>query len=91
MPSSPNYKRDYKQEYKDHHSSPQAKKDRAARNKAARAKGQPGKDVDHKVPLRSGGSKALSNTRVRSVSSNRSANGHKPGEKQKKACTCNHK
>lgn len=82
MPSSPNYKRDYKDEYKKHHSSPQAKADRASRNKAARAKGQPGKDVDHKVPLRKGGSKSLSNTKLRSVSSNRSANGHKPGEKQ---------
>ena len=36
MPSSPNYKRDYKDEYKKHHSSPKAKADRAARNKAAR-------------------------------------------------------
>jgi hypothetical protein len=84
MPSTPNYKRDYKDEYKKHHSSPQAKADRAARNKAARAKGQPGKDVDHKVPLRKGGSKSLNNTKLRSVSSNRSANGHKPGEKQTK-------
>jgi hypothetical protein len=82
MPSSPNYKRDYKAEYKSHHASSQAKADRAARNKASRAKGQPGKDVDHKVPLRKGGSKSLSNTRIKSVSSNRSANGHKPGEKQ---------
>jgi hypothetical protein len=82
MPSTPNYKRDYKDEYKKHHSSPQAKTNRAARNKAARAKGQPGKDVDHKVPLRKGGSKSLSNTRIKSVASNRSANGHKPGEKQ---------
>jgi len=82
MPSTPNYKRDYKDEYKKHHSSPKAKTDRAARNKAARAKGQPGKDVDHKVPLRKGGSKSLNNTKLRSVSSNRSANGHKPGEKQ---------
>ena len=87
MPSSPNYKRDYKAEYQAHHSSDKAKKDRAARNKAARAKGQPGKDVDHKTPLRSGGSKALSNTRVRSVSANRSDNGHKKGEKQ---CKCKH-
>lgn len=84
MPSSPNYKRDYKAEYEDHHSSTKAKKERAARNKASRAKGEPGKDVDHKKPLRSGGSKALSNTRKRSVASNRSDNGHKPGEKQKK-------
>ena len=87
MPSSPNYKRDYKTEYKEYHSSDKAKKDRAARNKAARAKGVAGKDVDHKKPLRSGGSKALSNTRVRSVSANRSDNGHKKGEKQ---CKCKH-
>ena len=85
MPSSPNYKRDYKAEYAAHHASPADKKDRAARNKAARAKGQPGKDVDHKTPLRSGGSKDLSNTKVRSRSANRSDNGHKPGEKQKKS------
>jgi hypothetical protein len=84
VPSSPNYKRDYKAEYQAHHSSDKAKKDRAARNKAARAKGQAGKDVDHKTPLRSGGSKSLSNTRVRSRSANRSDNGHKPGETQKK-------
>lgn len=86
MPSSPNYKRDYKAEYKAHHASPQAKKDRAARNKAARAKGQPGKDVDHKKPLRSGGSRSLTNTTVRGRSANRSDNGHKPGEKQTKNC-----
>jgi len=85
MPSSPNYKRDYKAEYAAHHASPADKKDRAARNKAARAKGQPGKDVDHKTPLRSGGSKSLSNTKVRSRTANRSDNGHKPGEKQKKS------
>ena len=84
MPSSPNYKRDYKAEYAAHHASPKAKKERAARNKAAAAKGEPGKDVDHKKPLRSGGSKELSNTRVRSRSENRSDNGHKPGEKQKR-------
>lgn len=85
MPSSANYKRDYKAEYKAHHASPDAKKDRAARNKASRAKGVAGKDVDHVKPLRSGGSKALTNTRVRAMSSNRSDNGHKPGEKQ---CKC---
>jgi len=83
MPSSKNYKRDYKAEYATHHASPAAKKQRAARNKAARVKGQTGKDVDHKTPLRSGGSTSLSNTRVRSRSANRADNGHKPGEKQK--------
>jgi hypothetical protein len=75
--------RNYKREYELHHSSPKAKKDRAARNKAARAKGKPGMDVDHKKPLRSGGSKSLGNTRLRSVSANRSDNGHHKGEKQK--------
>ena len=84
MPSSPNYKRNYKQEYDLFADSTKAKKDRAARNKASRAKGTGPTDVDHKKPLRSGGSKALSNTRTRSVSSNRSDNGHNPGEKQKR-------
>lgn len=84
MPSSPNYKRDYKSEYAKHHSSPKAKKERAARNKAARAKGKNGMDVDHKTPLRSGGSTSLGNTRLRNRSANRSDNGHKPGEKQKR-------
>lgn len=84
MPSSKNYVRDYKQEYKDHHSSPKAKKERAARNKACAEKGVKGKDVDHKKPLRDGGSTESSNTRVRSVSANRSDNGHKPGESQKR-------
>lgn len=84
MPSSPGYKRDYKAEYKAHHASPEAKKDRAARNKASAAKGVSGKDVDHKTPLRSGGSKDLKNTAVRDRSANRADNGHKPGETQKK-------
>lgn len=91
MPSSPNYKRNYKAEYKAFHSSPKAKAERAARNKASRIKGAGPTDVDHKKPLRSGGSTALSNTRKRSVSANRSDNGHKPGEKQKRSCNCKHK
>ena len=91
MPSSPNYKRNYKREYQLFDSSTKAKKERAARNKASRAKGAGPTDVDHKKPLRAGGSTALSNTRKRSVSANRSDNGHKPGEKQKKACNCKHK
>ena len=41
-------KRDYKAEYKKFHSSSKAKKDRAARNKAAGKKKCPrGKEVDH--------------------------------------------
>jgi len=40
-----------------------------------------GKDIDHKKPLRSGGSAKLSNTRLRSPAANRGDNGHTPGEK----------
>ena len=91
MPSSPNYKRDYKREYQLTGASTKAKKERAARNKASRINGAGPTDVDHKKPLRSGGSTALSNTRKRSVSANRSDNGHRPGEKQRKHCNCKHK
>ena len=77
MPSSKNYVRDYKQEYKNYHASPEQKKKRASRN-AARAtmvaKGKvrkgDGKDVDHKngnANQNSGG-----NLRVQSKSANRS-------------------
>ena len=77
MPSSKNYVRNYKQEYKSYHASPEQKKKRASRN-AARAtmvaKGKvrkgDGKDVDHKngnANQNSGG-----NLRVQSKSANRS-------------------
>lgn len=56
--------RDYKKEYKRDHASPEAKKDRAARNTARReaeAKGQvrkgDGKEVDHIKALSKGGSR----------------------------------
>ena len=62
------------------------KKKRAARNKARRqaiAKGKvskgDGKGIDHKKPLRKGGSTAESNTRVRSKTANRADNGSKKG------------
>ena len=89
MPSSKNYVRDYKSEYATTHASPKAKKERAARNKAraqavAAGKDVKNKDVDHKKPLRNGGSTEASNTRVRSVKANRSDNGHRPGESQKR-------
>jgi len=88
IPSSKNYVRDYKKEA-EYHAQPEQKKNRAARNKAraqavSSGKNVTSKDVDHKKPLRSGGSTDKSNTRVRSVSANRSDNGHKPGETQKK-------
>ena len=92
MPSSANYKRDYKQEMKTAKArgetgagskSGDATRHRArrafiAKNGAAAAKG---KDIDHKKILKSGGSNATSNQRAVSVKTNRSRNGHKKGEK----------
>lgn len=70
--------RDYKHEYNAYHAKPEQVKKRAMRNQARRElmdegrvqKGD-GKDVDHKRPLRAGGSNAKSNLRVSSVSKNR--------------------
>ena len=82
IPSSKNYKRDYKQEQKTATARGEDK-DRAMRNKARRhaiakhgKSALKNKDIDHKVPLRSGGSTSDKNTRIRSVSANRSDNGH---------------
>lgn len=83
--------RNYKKEYSSYHSKPSQKKKRAQRNTARRramasgkVKKGDGKDVDHKKPLRSGGSNAKSNTRVRSRSANRADNGGKGGRPRKK-------
>jgi hypothetical protein len=83
--------RNYKREYDKYHSKPEQKKKRSKRNtarKRAEAAGKvrkgDGKDVDHKKPLRSGGSNAKSNTRVRSRSANRADNGGKGGRPRKK-------
>lgn len=73
--------RDYKSEYQNYQGKPEQIKKRAQRVKARRMlekegavhKGD-GKDVDHKVPLRKGGSTARSNLRVRSKSANRGDN-----------------
>lgn len=70
--------RDYAAEYRNYHSKPEQKKNRAQRNAARREmersgrvhKGD-GKDVDHKNPIRNGGSNAKSNLRVTSKSNNR--------------------
>lgn len=71
-------------------SKPAQKKNRAKRNNARRQaikdkkvrKGD-GKDIDHKKPLRSGGSNSKSNQRVRSQSANRSDNGGTGGRKKR--------
>lgn len=76
MPSSKNYKRDYKQENK-YKSTPAQIHARVLRNAARRDalkagqvhKGD-GKEVDHKVPLSKGGSNAASNRRIVSAHTN---------------------
>lgn len=85
------YKRDYKMEYRNYHGKPKQRKERAARTKAREimikkgvAKKGDGKDIDHKKPLRSGGSNGINNLRKRDKSENRSDNGHHKGEKQNK-------
>lgn len=70
--------RNYAKEYAQYQSTPEQKKNRAQRNKARRlmiregkaAKGD-GKDVDHILPMRSGGTSARTNLRMRSKSANR--------------------
>jgi len=85
MPHTSNSKKAYDKFY---NAKPKAKKERAARNGARRAAIKAGKvkvgdnkDIDHIKPLRSGGSKKLSNTRVRSVKANRADNGKRGGRK----------
>jgi len=84
-------KRNYKKEYRNYHGKPKQRKERAARTKARElmikkgvVKKGDGVDIDHKKPLRSGGSNGINNLRKRKKSNNRSDNGHKKGEKQNK-------
>ena len=77
MPSSKNYKRDYRAEYDRYHASPEQKKKRASRNaaraameKAGKVRKGDGKDVDHKNSNPRDNSKG--NLRVQSKSANRS-------------------
>jgi hypothetical protein len=71
--------RNYRSEYDNYQGTPEQIKKRGERVKARRmmektgavTKGD-GKDVDHKTPLRSGGTTTKSNLRVRSVKANRS-------------------
>ena len=67
-------KRDYRKEYRDYHSKPEQKKNRAARNKARRDSGLKkgdSREVDHIRPLSKGGSNTKKNTRVVSRATNR--------------------
>lgn len=73
--------RDYKKEYRDYHSKPEQKKNRAKRNKARKEMGlkvgDP-REVDHKKPLSKGGSNGKGNLRVVSRATNRKkGNGYK--------------
>ena len=78
MPSSPNYKRDYQQEYKTMLARGDRKKHtlrlRARRVAVKRGLVKPhdGKDLDHRTPLSKGGSNDTSNFRVESQHANRS-------------------
>lgn len=81
MPSSPNYVRNYKQEYatakkrgdiKPGLDSPNAKRKRLRRQMLKLGMVKPGQDVDHKKPLSKGGSNGVHNARAVSPSENRS-------------------
>jgi 5-methylcytosine-specific restriction endonuclease McrA len=70
--------RNYRHEYLTYHAKPEQIKKRDMRNaartkmmKAGKVAKGDGMDVDHKKPLRSGGSNALANLRVTSVKQNR--------------------
>jgi len=67
-----------KRHYQDYQSRPDQIAKRSERNKARRLmekkvgkEALKGKDVDHKTPIRSGGTNASGNLRVRSVAKNR--------------------
>lgn len=81
MPSSKNYKRDYKREAQTAKqrgeqgtgsSSGSAKRHKARRKMLKAGKVKPGQDVDHKKPIKNGGSNDMRNLRAASPSSNRS-------------------
>lgn len=88
MPSSPNYKRNYKQE-----AATESNERKDARNqrhrarrvleKAVGASGIKGKDVDHKTPLSQGGTTTLANLRAVKPSVNRSYPRNKDGSMKK--------
>ena len=79
MPYMTNGKRDYKKERAKYHSKPEQMANNRKRKQARRDMEEAGvvhtfdgKDVDHKKPLKRGGSNSRSNLRVQSASKNRS-------------------
>ena len=67
-------KRNYKKEYRDFHGKPEARKNRAAANRARRKVGlKPGdpREVDHKRPSSKGGTNRRANLRITSKKANR--------------------
>ena len=81
-------KRDYKKEYKEYHSTPEQKKNRAMRNKARATLAKEGKvkkgdgmEVDHKNPLSKGGTNCSRNWKVVTKEENRKK-GNKKGNKK---------
>lgn len=78
MPSSPNYKRDYKQEYRtmlargDREKHTERLRARRKAMKLGMVKPHDQKDLDHRQPLSKGGSNTPSNFRVESEHANRS-------------------
>lgn len=87
----PGEKRDYKHEYQTYHGTPEQIKKRDERNAARKAYEKKhgdlpsSVDVDHKKPIKNGGSSASSNLRAVSESKNSSwRKGSKGGYKVKK-------
>lgn len=78
-------KRDYPHEYATYHSKPEQKKKRAMRNaaraemmKAGKVSKGDGKEVNHKKPLRAGGTNARGNLNVMARGPNRAWRKGKP-------------
>ena len=87
VPSSKNYKRDYKQENKTAKArgerggsnSDDAKRARLRRKALKLGAVKPGQDLDHKKPLSKGGANTLKNARATTPSKNRSFPRNKDG------------
>lgn len=83
MPSSPGYKRDYKQEAKtakargEHEG--RMERQRARRAYDAKGIDRTGKDVSHNKMIKNGGGN-VEGYKLESPSKNRSRNGHKPSK-----------